>query len=94
MAILIRNKLFDYSSAEGPQLALATFGAVAHEVGTIRIQGPQGTEKEKYVVDNDLQIQGRSRLYIYNLSVFPVSPAVNPSLTLVALTIRLADHLK
>ena len=94
LAKLIRNELFDYSSAEGPRLALAAFGVVAHEVGTMRMQGPQGTKKEKYVVDNDLQIQGRSGLYVCDLSVFPVSPAANPSLTLVALAIRLTDHLE
>ena len=94
LAKLIRNELFGYSSAEGPRLALAAFGVVAHEVGTMRMQGPEERRKEKYVVDTDLQIQGRSGLYVCDLSVFPVSPAANPSLTLVALAMRLADHLK
>ena len=93
LAFLIRNSLFGYSSAEGPRLALAAFGVVAHEVGTMRMQGPQGTKKEKYVVDEDLQIQSRSGLYVCDLSTFPVSPGANPSLTLVALAMRLADHL-
>jgi choline dehydrogenase-like flavoprotein len=34
------------------------------------------------------------KLYACDLSVFPASPAANPTLTLAALAIRLADHLK
>jgi choline dehydrogenase-like flavoprotein len=33
------------------------------------------------------------RIYACDLSVFPTSPAANPTLTLAALAVRLADHL-
>jgi choline dehydrogenase-like flavoprotein len=33
-------------------------------------------------------------LYVAGSSVFPTSGASNPTLTLLALTLRLADHLK
>lgn len=64
-------------------------GGVAHEVGTLRLGAPgQG------VVDTDLKYNGYQNLYVCDLSVFPSSPAANPSLTLAALALRLADHLK
>ena len=37
---------------------------------------------------------GISGIYACDLSVFPTSPAANPTLTLAALAIRLADHLR
>ncbi|WP_425567691.1 GMC oxidoreductase [Nonomuraea dietziae] len=36
---------------------------------------------------------GRRNLYVCDLSVFPTSPAANPSLTLAALAMRLAAGL-
>jgi choline dehydrogenase-like flavoprotein len=33
-------------------------------------------------------------VYVCDLSIFPTSPAANPSLTVVALAIRLAEHLR
>lgn len=76
-------------------------GGVAHEVGTLRMQVRDGARVEKGrkapmpgVVDENLQWIGAERLSVCDLSVFPTSPAANPSLTLVALALRLADHLK
>jgi hypothetical protein len=64
-------------------------GGVAHEVGTLRLGlGGQG------VVDPNLKFNGHDNLYVCDLSVFPTSPAANPSLTLAALAFRLAHHLK
>jgi choline dehydrogenase-like flavoprotein len=57
---------------------------VAHEVGTLRIGG---------VVDSDLRFLGYDNVYACDNSVFPTSPAANPSLTLTALALRLAEHL-
>lgn len=71
-----------------PPVSGAPFGIVAHEVGTMRMgKGGEG------VVDENLKVDGLQNLYICDLSVFPVSPSANPSLTLVALAQRLADHL-
>jgi choline dehydrogenase-like flavoprotein len=41
-----------------------------------------------------LKFEGYSNLYCCDVSVFPTVPAANPSLTLVALALRLADHLR
>ena len=74
----------------GETLALqrAGLGGVAHEVGTLRL-GPPG----QAVVDPDLKYTGHDNLYVCDLSVFPTSPAANPTLTLAALAMRLAAHL-
>ncbi|MFO0555752.1 MAG: GMC oxidoreductase [Polyangiaceae bacterium] len=76
---------------EGQDASLlrGALGGVAHEVGTLRM-GPPGAG----VVDNDLHYRGHDNLYVCDLSVFPTSPAANPTLTLAALALRLASHLK
>jgi choline dehydrogenase-like flavoprotein len=85
----------DEASANGPTRAesisdggeeVADLGGVAHEVGTLRM-----TATGEGVVDTDLAFRGCSNLYACE---FPVSPGVNPSLTTVALTLRLARHLR
>ena len=47
----------------------------------------------KGVVNENLKMNRLENLYICDLSVFPVSPSANLSLTLVALAQRLRDHL-
>ena len=66
-------------------------GGVAHEVGSMRMQQ---TQTSAGVVDKDLKILGTDNVYVCDLSVFPSSPTANPSLTLVALALRLADRLQ
>jgi len=45
------------------------------------------------VVDRDLQVHGLGNLYITGSSVFPTGAANFPTMTIVALSLRLADHL-
>ena len=45
------------------------------------------------VVDTDGKVFGMENLYIAGASVFPTGGMANPTLTLIALTLRLADHL-
>lgn len=68
-------------------LVRAPMGGVAHEVGTLRM-GEQG------VLDANLKFRAYQNLYACDLSVFPSSPAANPTLTLAALALRLATHLR
>ncbi len=68
-------------------LVRAGLGGVAHEVGTLRM-GAGG------VVDTNLKFLAYDNLYACDLSVFPSSPAANPTLTLAALALRLAEHLR
>lgn len=71
-------------------LKRATLGGVGHEVGTLRL----GADNMPRVVDTDLKFVGYNNLYVCDLSVFPSSPAANPTLTLAALAVRLAEHIK
>ena len=49
---------------------------------------------KKGVVDNHCKVHGISNLYILGSSIFPVSGHANPTFTIVAMSLRLADHLK
>lgn len=46
------------------------------------------------VVDENLKMHGMKNLYITGSSVFPTGGYSNPTYTILALTLRLADHLK
>jgi choline dehydrogenase-like flavoprotein len=45
------------------------------------------------VVDPDSRVFGTDNLYIAGSSVFPTMGYANPTLTIVQMTLRLADHL-
>ena len=45
------------------------------------------------VVDADCRVHGIENLFIAGSSVFPTGGYANPTLTIVALAVRLADHL-
>ncbi|KAL2754132.1 hypothetical protein ACRALDRAFT_2054178 [Sodiomyces alcalophilus JCM 7366] len=66
------------------------FGVFSHESGTMRMDGATG----EGVVDTNLKFRGMDNLWVCDLSVMPVCPEANPSLTLAALSLRLADHLQ
>ncbi|HST81019.1 MAG TPA: GMC family oxidoreductase [Kineosporiaceae bacterium] len=72
----------------GLDLQTAKLGGVAHEVGTLRAAADGSG-----VVDEDLKFLAYDNLYACDNSVFPASPAANPSLTTAALALRLAQHL-
>jgi choline dehydrogenase-like flavoprotein len=61
-----------------------------HHMGTTRMSG----DPKQGVVDANSRVHGLANLYIGGASVFPTAGAVNPTLTLVAMSLRLADHLK
>jgi choline dehydrogenase-like flavoprotein len=68
-------------------LSSSSFGA--HHMGTCRM----ADEPDKGVVDRDCRVHGVSNLFVAGSSVFPTGGALQPSLTVAALTLRLADHL-
>jgi choline dehydrogenase-like flavoprotein len=76
-------------------------GAVAHEVGTLRMRVYHNARirsglmaRSEGLVDENGRWFGVEHLYVCDLSTFPTSPAANPSLTLVAMALRMADHLQ
>jgi choline dehydrogenase-like flavoprotein len=46
------------------------------------------------VVDRDCRVHGIDNLYVAGSSVFPTAGWANPTLTIVALALRLADRLR
>jgi choline dehydrogenase-like flavoprotein len=46
------------------------------------------------VVDAQLRVHGIPNLYVASCSVFPTGGSSNPTLTLMQLTLRLADQLR
>jgi choline dehydrogenase-like flavoprotein len=46
------------------------------------------------VVDTDCKVHGVDGLYVASSSLFPVAGCSNPTQTIVALAVRLSDHLK
>lgn len=63
-------------------------GTVHHAGGTLRM-----ADDASGVVDADLRFLAYDNLYACDVSVFPMIPAANPSLTLAALALRLAKRL-
>lgn len=61
-----------------------------HHAGTTRISA----DPRWGVVDGDCLVHGTDNLYVTGSSVFPTAGFANPTLTIVALAIRLADHLE
>ena len=61
-----------------------------HHIGTTRMSNDPRTG----VVDRDCRVHGLANLYVAGASVFPTTGIVNPTYTIVALAIRLADQIR
>jgi choline dehydrogenase-like flavoprotein len=61
-----------------------------HLMGTTRMHA----DPRQGVVDAQCRVHGIDNLYVAGSSTFPSGGYANPTLTLVALALRLADHLK
>jgi hypothetical protein len=62
----------------------------SHLMGTTRMS----TDPRAGVVDSDLKLHQAENIFVAGSSVFPTGSHVPPTLTIVALALRLADHLK
>jgi choline dehydrogenase-like flavoprotein len=60
-----------------------------HHIGTARM----GLDPTEGVVDGNCRVFGLHNLYIASSAVFPTSGQANPTLTIVALAVRLARHI-
>jgi choline dehydrogenase-like flavoprotein len=69
--------------AQAPQLNFA------HPCGTVRF----GTDPKTSVLDRDCRVRGLSNLFVVDSSFMPTSNGVNPSLTIGANALRVADRI-
>jgi choline dehydrogenase-like flavoprotein len=70
--------------------SLAQIGFGYHHMGTCRM----GNDPEKSVVNADLRTHDVNNLFVVGSSVFVTGGAVQPSLTIAALAIRAAHHIR
>ena len=70
---------------------MTRYGAYGgHHIGTARM----GSDPNSSVVDADCRVHGIANLYVDGAATIPTSSQANPTLTLVALSLRMAEHLK
>jgi choline dehydrogenase-like flavoprotein len=77
----------EINASKGRNLKIVDMG---HTAGTTRMGYTPATS----VVDPNCQVHGVEGLYVSGASVFPTSGHANPTLMIVAFSIRLADHIK
>ncbi|HVY23080.1 MAG TPA: GMC family oxidoreductase [Steroidobacteraceae bacterium] len=81
---------FDYDPAS-LEFEMTRYGAYGgHHIGTARM----GIDERSSVVNADCRVHGVNNLYISSAAVFPTSSQANPTLTIVALALRMAAHLR
>lgn len=71
-------------------LTMEIFRDASHQLGTTRM----ALKAQDGVVDSNCQVFGVNNLFIAGSSIFPTAGHANPTLTILALARRLADHLK
>jgi choline dehydrogenase-like flavoprotein len=60
-----------------------------HHIGTTRMH----PDPKRGVVDADSKVHGIDNLFVVGSSTFPTSGVSNPTFTILALALRLSDHL-
>lgn len=84
-----RVQLMDWLLEDDPAWP-SILGGGWHHMGTTRMSDDPRTG----VVDADCKVHGVENLYVAGSGAFATGGAANPTLTLIALTLRLSDHLK
>jgi choline dehydrogenase-like flavoprotein len=79
---------YDPASVEFEMTRYGAYGG--HHIGTARM----GTDPRTSVVDDACRVHGVRNLSIASCAVFPTSSQANPTLTVVALALRLAGRLR
>ncbi|APD13671.1 FAD-dependent oxidoreductase [Pandoraea pulmonicola] len=81
---------FSYDPAE-VEAEMTRYGAYGgHHIGTARM----GDDPRTSVVDANARLHEADNVFIAGAAVFPTSGQANPTLSLVALALRLANHLR
>ena len=81
-----RVKLSDFITDPHKEIAALNH---AHHMGTTRM----AKDPQHGVVDTNCKVHGVRNLYIAGSSVFPTGGGINPTLTIVMLSLRLAGHI-
>lgn len=71
-------------------LGAGRFGFYFHHMGTTRM----ASDPARGVVDENCRVHGVDNLFVAGSSVFPTGGTAAPTLTIVALALRLADHIR
>ena len=79
----------DLASELERKYAAGEFDFFRHHMGTTRMND----DPTKGVVDRDCRVHGMPNLFVAGSSVFPTGGTAAPTLTAVALAVRLADHI-
>jgi choline dehydrogenase-like flavoprotein len=85
-----RVRLMEYLRDENDNSWPEFTGGGWHHMGTTRMSD----DPKQGVVDANCKVHGISNLYVAGASCYATAGAPNPTLTLVALTLKLSDHLK
>ena len=76
------------ASLEGEIMRYGAYGG--HHMGTARM----GTDPRTSVVDRDCRVHEVQNLFVASSATFATSSQANPTLTLIACSLRLASHLR
>lgn len=79
-----------YLSEDVPALIREAKAVLGHHIGTTRM----AQDPAQGVVDANCRVHGMANLFVASSSVFPTSSHANPTLTIVAMAIRLAEHIR
>ncbi|RAR52629.1 choline dehydrogenase-like flavoprotein [Paraburkholderia unamae] len=79
---------YDPAQVEAEMTRYGAYGG--HHIGTARM----GLDPRTSVVDPNCRLHEADNVYVMGAAVFPTSGQANPTLTIVALALRLAEHLK
>jgi choline dehydrogenase-like flavoprotein len=85
-----RVRLMEYLQDEHDDSWPEFTGGGWHHMGTTRMSN----DAKEGVVDADCKVHGIDNLYMTGSSCYVTAGSPNPTLTIVALTLRLSDHLK
>jgi choline dehydrogenase-like flavoprotein len=78
-------------SPESVETEMTRYGAYGgHHIGTARM----GSDPRSSAVDADCRVHGVVNLFLASAATFPTSSQANPTLTVIALSLRLAAHLQ
>lgn len=85
-----RLKIFEYLLDENPDSWPNILTPGNHHMGTTRMDN----DPAHGVVDKNCKFHGLPNLFIAGSSCFPTGGAANPTRTVIALTLRLSDHIE